>query len=178
MSETIQPQESDTAVVETPNKARSADTAVRTHAVGSAVIGAIPIGPVVMVALLALNLKMLHKISKIYGVDFSKDLGKEAIFSFVGACGAGAIGGRVIWGLSTLIPVAGPLIQTVTVPVFAASFTYGIGQIFTQHFASGGTFLDFDPDAVRDHFYAEFEKGKDAAAQGNMAVGAAQPVSA
>ena len=34
-----------------------------------------------------------------------------------------------------------------------------IGKLFTQHFASGGTFLDFHPEAVREHFYAEFQKG-------------------
>jgi hypothetical protein len=36
-----------------------------------------------------------------------------------------------------LVPVAGQLLQAVTVPLFAAGLTYGIGKIFTQHFASG-----------------------------------------
>jgi uncharacterized protein (DUF697 family) len=118
-----------------------------------------------MVILLGLNLKMLHKLSKIYGVDYNQDLGKAAIYSFIGACGSGAIGGRVIFGLSTLVPVAGQFIQAVTVPVFAASFTYGIGKLFTQHFASGGTFLDFHPEEVREHFYTEFQKGTKVAAE-------------
>jgi signal transduction histidine kinase len=31
-----------------------------------------------------------------------------------------------------------------------------VGRVFTQHFASGGTFLDFDPAEVREHFRQEF----------------------
>jgi len=34
-----------------------------------------------------------------------------------------------------------------------------------QHFASGGTFLDFDPKNVREHFAREFKEGKLAAAK-------------
>ena len=168
MSDPTTASETDTALVETSEETRKADASVRSHAVGSAVVGAIPVGPLVMVALLALNLKMLHKLSRIYGVEFDKDLGKEALYSFIGACGSGAIGGRVIWGLSTLVPVAGQFIQAVTVPVFAAGFTYGIGKLFTQHFASGGTFLNFRPEDVREHFYAEFQNGTKMAAQAGV----------
>lgn len=155
----------DDALEEMSENIRNADAAVRNHAVGSAVVGAIPVAPLVMVVLLALNLKMVHRLSRIYGVEFNDDLGRAAIYSFIGACGAGAIGGRAIWGLSTLVPVAGQFIQAVTVPAFAAGFTYGIGKLFTQHFAAGGTFLDFHPEEVRDYFYAEFQKGTKMAAE-------------
>jgi uncharacterized protein (DUF697 family) len=165
MSDPTNQSEVGTALEEVSGTTRKADAAVRNHAVGSAVVGAIPVGPLVMVILLALNLKMVHKLSRIYGVDFNEDLGRAAIYSFIGACGAGAIGGRVIFGLSTLVPVAGQFIQAVTVPVFAAGFTYGIGKLFTQHFAAGGTFLDFHPEEVREHFYAEFQKGTKLAAK-------------
>jgi uncharacterized protein (DUF697 family) len=128
-----------------------------------------------MAALLALNLKMIQALSRIYGVEFNKDLGKAAIYSFIGACGAGAIGGRVIFGLSTLIPVAGQLLQAVTVPLFAAGLTYATGKLFTQHFASGGTFLDFDPDAVREHFYAEFREGTKIAKESGLDATTTEP---
>lgn len=179
MSETTNQLEVGTSSGEVSPTTRHADAAVRTHAVGSAVVGAIPVGPLVMALLLALNLKMVHKLSRIYGVEFNEDLGRAAIFSFIGACGAGAIGGRVIWGLTALVPVAGQFIQAITVPVFAAGFTYGIGKLFTQHFASGGTFLDFHPEEVRDHFYAEFQKGAQLATESAKKGGRArQPATA
>ena len=31
-------------------------------------------------------------------------------------------------------------------------FLASVGRVFIQHFASGGTFLDFDPESVRKHF--------------------------
>jgi len=46
------------------------------------------------------------------------------------------------------------------VPAFGAGMSWAVGRIFMQHFASGGTFLDFDPDKVR----AFFKSGKTAAA--------------
>lgn len=170
--------EDSTALIQPAEETRKADATVRSHAIGSAIIGAVPVPPLVMAALLAVNLKMLYSLSRIYGVEFNRDLGKAAITSFLGACGAGAIGGRVIFGLSTLVPVAGQLLQAVTVPVFAAGLTYGVGKLFTQHFASGGTFLDFNPDAVREHFYEEFREGTKVAKETGMDTSVTQPVTA
>jgi hypothetical protein len=45
---------------------------------------------------------------------------------------------------------------------FASASTYAVGRVFIQHFESGGTFLDFDPDKVRAHFEAEFKKAQTA----------------
>jgi hypothetical protein len=32
--------------------------------------------------------------------------------------------------------------------------------VFIQHFESGGTFLDFNPDEVKEYFKAQFEEGR------------------
>ena len=48
----------------------------------------------------------------------------------------------------------------VAVPGVAAAFTYAVGKVLVQHFASGGTFLDFDPKKVREYFARQFEEGK------------------
>jgi len=141
-------------------KITEANNSVRNYSLGSAVIGTIPIPMLDVAALIALNLKMLHKLSNIYGVEFKEELGKSAIASFLGACGSVSISGRLIWGLSTVVPVAGSIIRVVTLPLFAAAVTYAIGQLFIQHFESGGTFLTFDPEKVHSHFQARFKEGK------------------
>ena len=38
--------------------------------------------------------------------------------------------------------------------------TYAVGRVFIQHFESGGTFLTLDPDKVKAHYRAEFERGE------------------
>ena len=40
---------------------------------------------------------------------------------------------------------------------------YAMGQLFVQHFESGGTFLTFDPEKVRGHYAELFEEGKELA---------------
>lgn len=133
---------------------------VRNHSVVSAAMGVVPVPPLTMTLILANNLKMLHKLSSVYGVPFRKDAGKAAISSFLGGCGTVSISGRLIWGLSTAIPVAAPVISIATIPVFGAAATYAIGHLFIQHFESGGTFLTFDPDKVRGHYAELFTEGE------------------
>ena len=50
-------------------------------------------------------------------------------------------------------------------PALAGASTYAVGKVFVQHFESGGTFLNFDPEDVRDYYAEQFEKGKAAAAK-------------
>jgi hypothetical protein len=35
-----------------------------------------------------------------------------------------------------------------------------LGKVLIQHFEAGGTFLDFDPEKVKDYFKAQFEEGR------------------
>ena len=42
--------------------------------------------------------------------------------------------------------------------------TWALGKVFIQHFESGGTFLDFDPEEVKEYFKAQFEEGREVAA--------------
>jgi len=42
-------------------------------------------------------------------------------------------------------------------PVLSAGATYAVGKAFIQHFASGGTLLDFNPPDYRDFVKAHKE---------------------
>ena len=133
---------------------------VRNHSVLSAAMGVVPMPPLTMALILTNNLAMLKRLSSVYDVKFRKDAGKAAISSFLGGCGTVSISGRLIWGLSTAIPVAAPVIGVVTIPIFGAATTYAIGHLFIQHFESGGTFLNFDPEAVKGHYAELFAEGE------------------
>ena len=43
--------------------------------------------------------------------------------------------------------------------LFVAAYTWALGNVFIQHFEAGGTFLDFDPEKVREHFRTYFKEG-------------------
>jgi hypothetical protein len=62
--------------------------------------------------------------------------------------------------VSTLkgLPAIGTTIGVITMPAFSAGATYLIGKVFIQHFASGGTLLDFNPPDYREFIKAQKEK--------------------
>jgi predicted exporter len=79
---------------------------------------------------------------------------------------AAAIG--PIAGIATLIPGIGQAVgvtHMIGVSTIGGATTYAIGEVFIQHFEAGGTFLTFDPEKVRKHFEAEFEKGTQVVAE-------------
>ena len=55
------------------------------------------------------------------------------------------------------IPVVGTTIGVITMPTLSVATTCALGRVFIQHFETGGTFLDLDPEKLREHFRAEFE---------------------
>ena len=48
-------------------------------------------------------------------------------------------------------------------PVLAGAATYAVGKVFIQHFESGGTFLNFNPESVRGYYEAMFKEGQSVA---------------
>ena len=99
------------------------------------------------------------------GVPFREDQVKSIIVSLLAGLGAPTVGAAITASLAKSIPFLGTVSGFIAVPGVAAAFTYAVGKVFTQHFASGGTFLDFDPKKVREHFAREFEEGNLAAAK-------------
>ena len=57
-----------------------------------------------------------------------------------------------------MFPVVGTFLSTFVEPAAAAASTYALGHVFLQHFESGGTLLNLDPDAMRQHYYEEYRK--------------------
>jgi uncharacterized protein (DUF697 family) len=59
-----------------------------------------------------------------------------------------------------LIPVVGQTAGGMTMLATGGACTYALGKVFVQHFESGGTFLDFDPEKVKAYFAEKFKEGK------------------
>ena len=149
---------------EQSSRAEQANNAVTNYALGSILIGAIPVPVVDLVALSGLQLKMLHSLSKVYGVEFSEQLGKSLIASLVGGGVSLSVSSNLaglVGRFAKAIPVYGTATGMISVSILGAASTYAIGKVFIQHFESGGTFLDFDPQRVRDYYARQFEEGKE-----------------
>jgi uncharacterized protein (DUF697 family) len=132
---------------------------VKRNSLYSAGVGifAIPVLNVAGVA--ALQIKMLKELADHYGVPFEQDRVKSILTSLVG----GVVGTRLGYGMVGTIaklPLVGPILSVASLPMFAGGITYAVGKVFITHFASGGTFLDFDPDKVRSYFNQQVGKAK------------------
>ena len=127
---------------------------------GGMAMGLVPFPLLDLAALTGVQLKMLHSLAEIYEVEFKASLGKSAISSLVGGLLPVASAAPVAASLSKFIPGIGHALSYGTLVVLNGASTYAVGKVFAQHFASGGTFLSFDPEAVRDYFAEQYEKGK------------------
>ena len=117
----------------------------------------IPVPFVDLAAVGGVQIEMLRRISKIYGVPFSKNSGKAVIAGIAGSMIPASSG----IGASSLIkgvPGIGTAISALTMPTLSVGATYAIGMAFIQHFASGGTLLDFNPPDYREFIKAQKAK--------------------
>ncbi len=137
---------------------------IEKYVVASVAAGFIPIPLADMAALMGIQMKMLHSLAGIYEVPFSKDIGKSAIASLVGGV-IPVSSAPMISSLVKVIPVVGQMAGSLSAAALGGAATFAIGRVFVQHFEMGGTLLDFDADKVKDHFAAEYEKGKAYASQ-------------
>src|SRR5712691_4698833 len=156
---------SDTTAMTDEQRDEAASKLVDRFSLWSGAAGLVPIPLVDVAAVGGVQLQMLRRLSEIYGVPFSDNLGKSVIASLAGSVipASTAVG---VGSFMKALPGVGTAIGAITMPVVSAGATYLIGKVFIQHFASGGTLLDFNPPDYREFIKAKKEKltGRSAAA--------------
>ena len=131
------------------------------YSLWSGAAGLIPVPIVDVVVVGGVQLQMLRKLSEIYGVSFSDNMGKSVIASLAGSLIPASTATTTAMGVGSLmkgLPGIGTIVGALTMPAFSAGATYIIGKVFIQHFASGGTLLDFNPPDYREFIKAQKEK--------------------
>jgi uncharacterized protein (DUF697 family) len=143
----------------------AAQEIVKKYALYAAGAGLIPFPVVDFAAIAALELKMLRDLGALYEMPFEQDRVRPIVAALIGGYSSTKIGYGVGGSMLKSVPLIGQAVGLVSVPAFGAGVTYAIGKVFIQHFASGGTFLDFDPEKVRGFFSKDAkDKKADAAA--------------
>lgn len=122
--------------------------------------GLIPIPLVDVAAVTGLQVKMIYDLAKLYEIPFSHDRAKSIVSALIGGIAPPVLSATTLNLLGPalkMIPGVGTVLGVIATPVFSSATTSAVGRVFVQHFESGGTFLDLDPDKVREHFRKEFE---------------------
>ncbi len=159
------PAEGTTATSADAERERHAHTIIRNHVLLATGAAVIPVAFLDTAALAAVQLRLLKELSDVYGVSFRADLGKEAVATLLASVApallsGGILGSAVIGAALRAVPVVGTVARFATLPLFHAAFTYALGKVFQQHFASGGTFLTFDPEKVKTYFRQKYEEAR------------------
>jgi len=132
-------------------KSAAAAGIVKTHSVAAIATRLLPITPLIgSAALVAVHVRMVRQLARLYEVDFSEQRAKSLIGSILGVSATGTV-----MALLSAVPVVG-LLGAVVVPSAA---TYALGKVFTEHFASGGTFLTFDAQKGKQAFLEAQKSG-------------------
>jgi uncharacterized protein (DUF697 family) len=113
----------------------------------------IPFSDVVLVT--GLQLRMLARISRVYGVPFSHDKGRLLVGALLLGLPQGLSNGLIAGAMaarsvSFLMIGPGSVLGGVTLSALGATVTFALGQVFIEHFETGGTLLDFDAAAARE----------------------------
>ena len=138
-------------------RSEAASKLVDRFALWSGAAGLIPVPLVDVATVGGVQLLMLRRLSAIYGVPFSANLGKSFIASLAGSMIPATSTIGVISAMKSL-PVVGTTFAVLTMPTLSAGATYAIGRAFIEHFRSGGTFLDFNPPDYKEFIKAQKEK--------------------
>jgi uncharacterized protein (DUF697 family) len=137
-----------------------ANKIVSRYALWAAGGGLIPVPTLDIAAIVAVQIKMVSDLSKLYGVPFSQDRAKTVVGALIGGVLPGALAGSSLAVLGTvikLIPIVGTAVGMAVSSGFAYALTQAVGKIFVMHYETGGSLLNFEPEKVRGHFEAEFK---------------------
>lgn len=141
------------------------DEIIRHHMYASVGVGLFPLPLFDFVALTGIQLNMLRKLAEAYDIPFRKETAKNIVSSLIGGALPTTLSGPLAASVAKFVPFLGQTAGVLAMPVVSGAATYAIGKVFVQHFASGGTFLTFDPDQVRDYYEKMFREGQEAAAK-------------
>jgi len=138
------------------NRQELASKLVDRFALWSGVAGLIPVPVVDAVTVAGLQLQMVRRVSQIYDVNFSENIGKSLIAALAGAMvpATSSLGAA---SLLKAVPIVGPIASGFVMPVLASGATFAIGRAFIQHFETGGTLLDFNPPDYREFLRSQKE---------------------
>jgi len=132
-----------------------ATEAIKKYSLYSAGAGLIPVPLVDFAAISAIQIKMLKQVSSIYDIPFDDERGRSIVAALIGGLAGTNLGYGLGRNLLKAVPFVGPVLGGFSVSAMGGAVTWAVGRVFMQHFASGGTLLDFDPDAMRQHFKRE-----------------------
>ena len=141
------------AMEESHEKKVQAEKTLKKYVWGGAGIGLLPVPVLDLAAVTALQVKLVHSLARIYEVPFSEHRVKALLAALLGG-GISVVHTPKLAGVFKILPLTAPFAVFACSGLSAAA-TYAVGKVFILHFATGGTLLDFDPEAMREYYFQQ-----------------------
>ncbi len=126
----------------------------------SAAAGLVPVPYLDLIALGAVQTRMLIDLSEAYGQSFGKEAANSVVSVLLGTLVPGLAAGAVMGSTLKVLPLGGTIAGIASMAAFGAAATYAVGKVFARHLASGGKPSNFSPEAIADDLKAELNKAK------------------
>lgn len=137
-----------------------AQVLVKNYTLASAALVLVPLPLVDQLALMALEVKMVHDLAKHYDVPFKPNVVRALLASLLSGLTGGLLT-RSLYSLARAVPVLGTLGGAGGFALSSASVTYAVGTVFIKHFEDNGTLLTIDSEWFKRLFKHELNKGVD-----------------
>lgn len=141
----------------------TADNLIKDYVIGSVAASIVPVAFFDIAAVVAIQLRMIQKLSQLYGKPFSERMGRKVIYALAGGVLGYGAGYVVAASATKMIPGIGWMVGMVSLPVVAGGSTFAVGRSIVKHYEEGGTLLDFNASKMRSFYKEQFEKGKEVA---------------
>lgn len=137
-----------------------ADQMIKSHTVWSMGAGLIPVPLLDVAAVTAVQIDLLQQLANLYGVDFSKSMGK----TFVSGLTGGAVA-RKGASMVKAMPGVGSVVGGLSMSVLSGASTYAVGQVAIKHLESSPDFLNMDLSWAKATYEKAFARGKEVVAK-------------
>ena len=141
----------------------TAESLTKDYVLASVAASIVPVAIFDIAAVVAIQLRMIQKLSQLYGKPFSDKMGRKVIYALAGGVLGYGAGYAVAASATKLIPGIGWMVGMVSLPVVAGASTYAVGRSIARHYEDGGSLMDFDASKMRAFYKEQFEKGKELA---------------
>lgn len=142
-----------------------AENLIKNYVIASVAASIVPVPLFDIAAVTGVQLRMIQKLSELYGKPFSANVGRNVVASLVGGVAGYGVGITVASSLTKIIPGVGWMLGMVSLPVIAGGSTYAVGSVFVKHYEEGGDIFNLSTEAMRNFYKQQFEKGKALAAK-------------
>ena len=146
------------------DKKQESEKIIRRHTYAAMAAGLIPLPLVDFAVASVIQINMLTEIAKLHDMPLTDSPEKltswikvlaffmdDALVLAGGKAISASISGRLLSSFTKFIPDIGQTVGTAATPGLNGTFTYAVGRVFDRHFASGGTFLTFDPEKEKEY---------------------------